>query len=548
MAKKSRKPSRRQPFLHEDEIFLKSILDNIPDMIFVKDAKNLRFVRFNKAGERLLGRKLKELIGKNDYDFFPKKEADFFTRKDRAVLRGRKLVDIPEEPIHTKKRGIRILHTKKIPLFDSSGKPLYLLGISEDITARKNAEEALRKSYEQMEMWVHERTAALSRINKELRESEERYRLLLSALAEGVVVIGSDGKIRSVNSGAERILGMKERELLGISIYDARWGVLHEDGTPSRPEEFFTVASLRTGKPFSNIVLGLHRGDGELVWLNGSTQPLFHPGELKPYAIVTSFFDVTSRRQMQAEIQTLNAELEQKVEQRTSELKAAISELEAFSYSVSHDLRAPLRAIEGFSGILLEEHAGSLDGEAKRLLQVVRNNSLHMSQLIDDLLSFSKIARKDFIKKRVPMKDLASLVAEDLKAGSKSVSVTMERLPDAYGDTALLRQVWVNLLSNAFKFSRQNPSPRITVGSAVEGDETVYFVRDNGVGFDMKYIGKLFGVFQRLHSMEEFEGTGVGLAIVQRIIHKHGGRVWAEAHVGEGATFYFSLPKLELPQ
>jgi PAS domain S-box-containing protein len=546
MAKKTRRPSRRPPpHRHEDELFLKSILDNIPDMIFVKDAKNLRFVRFNKAGEKLLGRKLKDMIGKNDYSFFPKKEAEYFIRKDRGVLRLGKLVDIPEESIHTHKRGVRILHTKKIPLFDSSGKPRYLLGISEDITARKNAEEALRKTYEQMEARVHERTAELSRMNKALRESEERYRLLLSSLAEGVVVIGADGKVRSVNAGAERILGLKGRGLVGQSIYDPHWGVLREDGTASRSEEFFTRASLRTGKAFTNVVIGLHRADGELIWLNGSTQPLYHPGEKKPYAIVTSFFDITSRRRMQAEIQTLNAQLEQKVEQRTSELKAAVSELEAFSYSVSHDLRAPLRAIEGFSGILLEEHAGSLDEEAQRLLQVVRRNSLHMSQLIDDLLSFSRIARKDFMKKRVPMRDLATLVAEDLKAGSNPVDVTIEPLPDALGDTALLRQVWTNLLSNALKFSRQNPSPRITVGASEEGHDTVYFVRDNGVGFDMKYVGKLFGVFQRLHSVEEFEGTGVGLAIVQRIIHKHGGRVWAEARVNEGAIFYFSLPKMD---
>ena len=541
MAKKSRRPPRH----HEDKIFLKSILDNIPDMIFVKDAGDLRFVRFNKAGEKLLGLKQKDLIGKNDYDLFPKKEADFFIRKDRAVLRGRKLVDIPEEPIHTRKRGIRILHTKKIPLFDSSGKPRYLLGISEDITARKNAEEALRKTYDLLETRVHERTAELSRSNMALRESEERYRLLLSSLAEGVVVIGADGKILSVNSGAERIMGLTAKQLVGRSIYDPRWGAMREDGTPSRPEEFFTAASLRTGEPLANVVIGIHRGDGETVWLNGSTQPLFHPGKTKPYAIVTSFFDITSRRHMQAEIQSLNAELEQKVEQRTSELKAAISELEAFSYSVSHDLRAPLRAIEGFSGILLEEHAGSLDEEAKRLLKVVRKNSLHMSQLIDDLLSFSRIARKDFIKKRVPMRDLASLVAEDLNAGPKPAEVTIERMPDAYGDTALLRQVWTNLLSNAFKFTRKNPAPKITAGARKEDHETIYYVRDNGVGFDMKYIGKLFGVFQRLHSVEEFEGTGVGLAIVQRIIHKHGGRVWAEARLDEGATFYFSLPKME---
>jgi PAS domain S-box-containing protein len=524
-------------------MFLNSILDNIPDMIFVKDAKDLRFVRFNKAGEQLLGRTKKDLIGKNDYDFFPKKEAVFFTRKDRAVLRGRKLVDIPEEPIHTRKRGIRILHTKKIPLFDRTGKPQYLLGISEDITARKHAEAALHKVYEDLETRVHERTAELSRMNKALRESEERYRLLLSSLVEGVVMLDAKGNILSVNPGAERILGYKEKDLIGKSDSDSRWGVLHENGLPAAPKDFFITASLRTGKPITNALIGLRRADGQLVWLNGNTQPLFRPGQKKPYALVASFFDVTSRRRMQAEIQTLNAQLEQKVEQRTSELKAAISELEAFSYSVSHDLRAPLRAIEGFSGILLEDHSASLDEEAKRLLQIVRKNSLHMSKLIDDLLAFSRISRKDFVKKRVPMEDLARVVVEDLRQGQKEAEISIGELPDAFGDTALLRQVWINLLSNAFKFSRQNPSPRIEVGARGSAREIVYYVRDNGVGFDMKYAGKLFGVFQRLHSIEEFEGTGVGLAIVQRIVHKHGGRTWAEGRVNEGATFYFSLPK-----
>jgi PAS domain S-box-containing protein len=540
MAKKSCRHSQ----LHDDRMFLNSILDNIPDMIFVKDANSLRFVRFNKAGETLVGIKQKNLIGKNDYDIFPKKEADFFTRKDRAVLRSGKLADIPEEPIHTRKRGIRILHTKKIPLLDAFGKPQYLLGISEDITARKNAEEALRKAYEDLETRVHERTAELSRMNKALRESEERYRLLLSSLVEGVVMIDAKGRIISVNPGAERILGYKEKELIRKTITDARWGALHEDGLPVAPKDFFITASLLTGKPIANALIALRRADGQLIWLNGNTQPLFRPGQAEPYAVVASFFDVTSPKRMQAEIQTLNAQLEQKVEQRTSELKAAISELEAFSYSVSHDLRAPLRAIEGFSGILLEDHAASLNEEGKRLLQVVRKNSLHMSQLIDDLLSFSRIARKDFIKKRVPMADLARVVVEDLRQGQKESTISVGELPDAFGDTALLRQVWVNLLSNAFKFSRHTPSPRIEIGARKGARETVYYVRDNGVGFDMKYAGKLFGVFQRLHSIEEFEGTGVGLAIVQRIVHKHGGRVWAEARVNEGATFYFSLPKL----
>jgi PAS domain S-box-containing protein len=382
----------KRPRQQDDRIFLNSILDNIPDMIFVKDAKDLRFVRFNKAGERLLGKKQKELIGKNDYDFFPRKEADFFTQKDKAVLKNKKLLDIPEEPIHTSRHGLRYLHTKKIPILNERGKPQYLLGISEDITERKQAVE-LRKA------------------EQALRESEERYRLLWGALIEGIVVIDAEGKIISVNPGAEKILGFPAKRLAGGSIYDPRWGVLREDGKPSKPDEFFTLASLRTGKPMANIVIGLHRADGQLIWLNGSTQPLFRPGETKPYAVVTSFFDISSRKEMEAEIQKLNTSLEHKVEQRTSELKAAVNELEAFSYSVSHDLRAPLRAIAGFSEILLDEHVGSLDAEGKRLLEVVRKNTLHMSQLIDDLLSFSRVARKDFVKRRVPMTDLVKVVA-----------------------------------------------------------------------------------------------------------------------------------------
>ncbi len=540
----------KKPRRQDDRMFLNSILDNIPNMIFVKDAKDLRFVRFNKAGEQLLGRKKEELIGKNDRDFFPKKEADFFTRKDRAVLKSGKLLDIPEETIHTRKIGVRILHTKKIPLFDASGKPRYLLGISEDITERKNAETLLHKTYEELEARVEKRTEELSRINVALRDSEELYRTLLTSLVEGVVVIDKKGMILSANPGAERILGYKAEQIVGRSAFEPHWGVLREDGTPSKPGEFFTMASIKTGKPFANVLIGLRRADRQLVWLNGNTRPLFRPGKKKPYAVVTSFFDVTNRKEMQAEIQNLNTELEHKVEKRTSELKAAIHELESFSYSVSHDLRAPLRAIEGFAQILLAEHSASQNDEAQRLLRVVGKNALQMSQLIDDLLSFSRIARKDFVKHRVPMADLVKLVTDELQQVPESARahIKMSPLPDAFGDTPLLRQVWTNLLSNALKFTRPVASPQIEISAEETPEMVTYRVGDNGVGFDMQYSDKLFGVFQRLHSVQEFEGTGVGLAIVQRIILKHGGRVWADGKPGHGATFYFSLPRPAGPQ
>jgi len=525
-------------------LFLNSVLENIPDMIFVKDARHLRFVRFNKAGEELLGIPATEMIGKNDYDFFPKQEADFFTRKDRAVLKDGRMVDIPEEPIHTKHKGVRYLHTKKIPILDERGNPQFLLGISEDITEKKKAAETLRKSHEELESRVEQRTGELQHINQALRDSEERYRTVLAALMEGVVLINAKGRILAANPSAERILGLSKDQIMSRSYKDPLWGTVHEDGSTS-VEEFFTARSLRTGESYVNAVTGLRRSDGRLIWLMGNTQPLFRPNEAAPYAVVASFFDITDRKEMEAQIQKLNAELEQKVQHRTAELIAANKELESFSYSVSHDLRAPLRAIEGFAGILMEDHFKKLDEEGRRLLSVIRQNARHMSQLIDDLLNFARIGRQNLTRQTIDVLELVHSVIEELShydSQEKPEIVIQSALPAAPGDTVLLRQVFLNLLSNAFKFTRHQEKPRIEIGFQKQGPETVYYIRDNGVGFDMQYADKLFGVFQRLHSVKEFEGTGVGLAIVQRIIHRHGGRIWAESKLDGGASFYFTLP------
>ena len=246
---------------------------------------------------------------------------------------------------------------------------------------------------------------------------------------------------------------------------------------------------------------------------------------------------------MAQKVEVARADLELRVEQRTAELRAANRELEAFSYSVSHDWRAPLRAIVGFVQILEEDHSATLDPTARHHLDRVKLNARRMGQLIDDLLSFSQIGRTTMVRQTVDMQAMATAVAQEAIATSgRPVDLTVEPLPQAYGEAALINQVFVNLVSNAVKFTAKVDHPAIVIGVREEDGETSYFVRDNGVGFDDRHVDKLFGVFQRLHRPDEFEGTGVGLAIVQRIITRHGGRVWAEGKTGAGATFYFTLP------
>jgi signal transduction histidine kinase len=253
--------------------------------------------------------------------------------------------------------------------------------------------------------------------------------------------------------------------------------------------------------------------------------------------------EMAERQHADAELRTLNEELEQRVADRTQELIAANKEMEGFSYSVSHDLRTPLRAIDGYSRILQEDFAGKLDGEGRRLLGVIRENSQKMAQLIDDLLAFARLGRKALSISEIDMKRMAEETLKEITFGGQAPALMLGTLPPANGDPSLVKQVWVNLLTNAVKFSGKREQPQVEVGGYSDGAHNVYCVKDNGAGFDMRYYDKLFGVFQRLHRVEEYAGTGVGLAIVQRVVVRHGGRVWAEGKVGEGAAFYFSLPK-----
>jgi PAS domain S-box-containing protein len=373
------------------------------------------------------------------------------------------------------------------------------------------------------------------RVEEALRTSEGRYRTLFAYAPDGILIADSNSTYIDANATACEMLGYTRDELIGLNAIDivvrsevphiaSALNVIKAKSDYHREWKF----RRKDGSVFEAEVIATMMPDGNLL------------GMLR---------DITDRKRSEQEIHELNTELEHRVIERTAELESANKELEAFSYSVSHDLRTPLRAIDGFSQAVIEDFGPQLPGEGRRYLQTIRDGAQRMSMLIDDLLTFSRLSRAPLHKHEVNTDLLVRDVLDDLHAEreGRRIELHIAELPACVGDPALLKQVWINLLSNAFKYTRKRDGAVVEIGCEPGPEGDVFFVRDNGTGFDMRYVDKLFGVFQRLHRVEDYEGTGVGLALVQRIVHRHGGRVWADAAVDRGATFYFTLEEKTNP-
>jgi len=375
---------------------------------------------------------------------------------------------------------------------------------------------------------------------KELVEknlSLEKIRNYLTTVArqstDAIYIHDYEGKIISWNEGAEKIYGYPESDALKMKI----WNIIPEYMANEMEN---ILGNILNGKKVNTVETKRITKHGKVIDVLFSAAVVIDSGsDLK--SVVITERDITGQKIAEEQIRQLNAHLQANVMQ----LEATNKELESFSYSVSHDLRSPLRALSGYSKMILEDYADRLDKEGKRLLGNIQDNVKKMGMLIEDLLAFSKLGKKEVKKWKINMEQMVEDILIEINRSTKhNAKIKMNLLYQADADHTLLNQVWVNLISNAIKYSGKKENPEIEIGSADSEAEIIYFVKDNGSGFDMKYADKLFGVFQRLHNHNEFEGTGVGLAIVHRIITKHGGRIWADSKLNEGATFYFTIPKI----
>jgi len=493
--------------------FLVAIVESTDDAVIGKNMEG-KVVSWNPAAERVYGYSAAEILGKSITLIVspdrPQEEPQIL----EAVRQGQ-TCHYETVRIRKDRRPIEVSLTVS-PIKNANGEIIGISSVSRDITQNRRA---------QLEQ---ERQASV------LREQAQILDLA------NVMVRDLDDHIILWNRGMEKIYGWTKKEALGKVSHQ-----LLRTEFPQSQEEI-RKQIFEHGDWEGELIH--HRKDGQRLIV--ASQWVMHTDAAgRPAAILEINNDITERKGAEEEILHLNSELERRVEERTAQLSAANKELEAFTYSVAHDLRAPLRHIDAFTKILNEDYSAGLPPEAQRYLENICKGSRNMSRLVDDLLNLARVGRQELRRQPTSLSTLVGEVLADLKRETvgRNIEWNIKPLPDVEGDSGLLKQVFANLLANAAKYTRPRELAVVEIGSLERNGDIAIFVRDNGVGFNMKYADKLFGVFQRLHRTEDFEGTGVGLATVERIIRRHGGTVWAESTVGQGATFYFTLPGKDVP-
>lgn len=494
--------------LAASEARFRVLAEQATDAIYLHDTQG-RIVDVNQQACRSLGYSRDELLRMRVADI----EVEIGPAQSAAILEDMQ----PDTPVtvegqHRRKDGTTFPVEVRIGLFHADGRD-FALAVARDISARRQAETALRAS-------------------------EERLRATLDT-TPGVAVQWYDrgGRVLYWNKASEQLYGVPAAQAMGRTLRDFLY-------SPERFRGFLdAIAGVeQQGMPYGPAEIDMQNRQGAKVSV---LYTLFQiPGNVNEPIFVCMDVDISERKRAEAELQLHREHLEELVRARTDAMDVANRELEAFNYSVSHDLRAPLRAVDGFALALAEDYAGKLDATGQDYLQRIRGGTQRMAALIDAMLQLSRIGRKPLKPGALDLSIMARGILDELAAAEPARQVAVDVAPGlgAWGDAHLLHAALANLLGNAWKYSAKTPHAKIAFGQMQQEGQTVYFVRDNGVGFDMAHAGKLFGAFQRLHHRADFEGTGIGLATVQRIVHRHGGRIWAEAAPGQGAAFFFTLP------